>query len=873
MARQVLPIVGAVVGAYFGNPQLGYAIGSIIGNAVDPEVIQGPKIGDAGVQTSSEGVPRPIVFGIAPVVGNVIMRGNRIIRKVEEGGKGGPVTESERVSWTFAIRIAEPISAVSRIWEEEKLVYDVRPESTMLAESMEYAQKFRLYLGGEDQLPDPDLEVIKGAGNVSAYRGTAYIVFPNFDLTDYRERIPTYRFEVNGATVSQEVDQVYAGYNYTVDYPGAGGFVFNPTTGVAFPLAIQTAPNSSGGTVLQIFDDYPGYVKDEYEYRIFRKVGDDYIDTGVFRTGGGFIGFNRDEGEDYYLIPTVAVLTPNTKMRFDFYTYTETIEELISQSGETPGFNGTLGSIVSALHGRVKQQASKFDVSELTDNVYGVVFAGDYTVADGIRSLLTPYMSDASEYDDGAGWKIHYIKRGKAVVKVLTEDDLVDEPERAMRESAIEFPAKLHMFFQNPLIGYAPAKSTSVRSSPDVRVIGEASVQVPVVLDDVDAAAQMANKLHKIAWAEAAGDVVLTVSDEHLDLVASDNVGLSLRGTVRRLRITKVEDNPGTRKLTFRVDRQSAYTSNVTGVPLPPPTPPPPSIVGQTVFEFLDIPALLDTDDILNYYDAAGGTTEAWFGASVQRQDSIGDFFEVNRFSRGSAIGVLLADVANASEHYTDTTNALQVQFYLDPALDSLTDAQFLSEAGALAVEKPDGTWELMQYRDAEQDSEGNYTLTTLHRGRLNSGTSEHMIGGRVVVLTTVQRVSAVTSMIDTTLTHRAVSFGTSPETAVEHTDTYTAKSQTEWPVANLLLDRAADEIAATAVPRHRFGTEDNPVRSINWMGYRWTATDGTNTVARDTTTDSTTFDATGLASPVTVTVAQINRYTGAGPIVSEDIA
>lgn len=36
MARQVLPIVGFVVGSYFGVPQLGYMIGSLVGNAVDP---------------------------------------------------------------------------------------------------------------------------------------------------------------------------------------------------------------------------------------------------------------------------------------------------------------------------------------------------------------------------------------------------------------------------------------------------------------------------------------------------------------------------------------------------------------------------------------------------------------------------------------------------------------------------------------------------------------------------------------------------------------------------------------------------------------------------------------------------------------------
>ena len=78
MARQVLPIVGAVIGAYFGGPQgaqIGYAIGSLVGNAVDPLVVDGPKIGDVAQQTSSEGVYRPIVFGTAQIAGNIIAQG------------------------------------------------------------------------------------------------------------------------------------------------------------------------------------------------------------------------------------------------------------------------------------------------------------------------------------------------------------------------------------------------------------------------------------------------------------------------------------------------------------------------------------------------------------------------------------------------------------------------------------------------------------------------------------------------------------------------------------------------------------------------------------------------------------------------------
>lgn len=36
MARQVLPIVGAVIGAAFMMPQVGYIIGPITGDTIDP---------------------------------------------------------------------------------------------------------------------------------------------------------------------------------------------------------------------------------------------------------------------------------------------------------------------------------------------------------------------------------------------------------------------------------------------------------------------------------------------------------------------------------------------------------------------------------------------------------------------------------------------------------------------------------------------------------------------------------------------------------------------------------------------------------------------------------------------------------------------
>jgi hypothetical protein len=39
-------------------------------------------------------------------------------------------------------------------------------------------------------LPDPKIEAVEGAGNAPAYRGLAYVVIEDLDLTPYGNRVP-----------------------------------------------------------------------------------------------------------------------------------------------------------------------------------------------------------------------------------------------------------------------------------------------------------------------------------------------------------------------------------------------------------------------------------------------------------------------------------------------------------------------------------------------------------------------------------------------------------------------------------------------------------------------------------------------------------
>lgn len=523
-----------------------------------------------------------------------------------------------------------------------------------------------------------------------------------------------------------------------------------------------------------------------------------------------------------------------------------------------------LSAIVDDIHRRCGVPVENYDVSELTDMVDGLVLAGEYTGADAIDTLRRVYFFDRSEHDG----KIYFPKRGKAVVDVLTFDDLVEEPDTSMREQAIEYPAKVHLFYQHAASGYARVKATAQRSSPDVRVVGEQSVEVPVVLDE-DEAARISHKMQKVSWADAEGEVTLALPESFIALTPADCVGLSLRDRVRRLRIEEMQIADGRIQLTMRVDRQSAYTSDVTGIPIPAPTPPPSTIVGATVLAVLDIPARVDAEDDLGLYLAVSAVEPAWYGALVERSlDGGASFVDAAQIERSMVIGVLTADVGTASAHYTDATNRMRVRLLrASHALESITEQAFLSGGGAFAVESADGSWEILQYRDADDLGDQAFELSTLHRGRLATTPAAHASGALVVFLDDVEHVPAQAAWIGQQLTHRATSFGETTESSIEQALTYAGRSQLEWPIAYLQLERdSGDVISGVWTPRHRFGSDDYPVPSINFIGYRVTIDDGSTEVVLDTVDPHFSFDASALASPVTVSVAALNRITGAGP-------
>lgn len=203
--QAILTIAGTIVGSYFGYPALGAALGSLAGSLLFPTqlpTVSGPRLQDITQTTSAVGTSIPRGWGTFSVAGAVIYQSDlrEVIVTEEVGGKGGPTQEVETPTYyqDFAIALCEgedpianlgPIAGVRRIWANGKPVYDRRPRqddetdsefNQRIAASNVLDQQMVIYLGTEDQEPDPTMEADLGIGNVSAFRGLAYIQFINW---------------------------------------------------------------------------------------------------------------------------------------------------------------------------------------------------------------------------------------------------------------------------------------------------------------------------------------------------------------------------------------------------------------------------------------------------------------------------------------------------------------------------------------------------------------------------------------------------------------------------------------------------------------------------------------------------------------------
>lgn len=203
MTTLVLSAAGAAIGGAVGGSVLGLSsvaigrfAGAMIGNAIDQRMlgaggaaIESGRIDRYRITGSAEGRAVPQVYGRMRVGGHVIWASRfQEVVTTTGGGKGAPA-QPKRSEYSYSVSLAlglceGEITGVTRVWADGR-------EISLLDVTM------RVYPGSEDQLPDPKIEAVEGAGTVPAYRGTAYVVFEDLDLAPYGNRVPQFSFEVS----------------------------------------------------------------------------------------------------------------------------------------------------------------------------------------------------------------------------------------------------------------------------------------------------------------------------------------------------------------------------------------------------------------------------------------------------------------------------------------------------------------------------------------------------------------------------------------------------------------------------------------------------------------------------------------------------
>jgi hypothetical protein len=236
MASLLLGAVGSAIGGAataftaFGSAvswgAVGGAVGTAAGSIVDSLLISalmpgqsqsGPRLADLRVTSATEGAPIARVFGKMRLGGNLIWATDfkEKVNRDRVGGKGGGGAQVKTYTYSasFAVGLCEgPIAGIGRIWADGKLF---KPKGTV----------YRIYLGTEDQEPDPFIEAKTGGS--PAYRGLAYVVFENMALERYGNRIPQMQFEV--LRPPEEVSSAETLLRAVTMIPGTGEYVYGTT--------------------------------------------------------------------------------------------------------------------------------------------------------------------------------------------------------------------------------------------------------------------------------------------------------------------------------------------------------------------------------------------------------------------------------------------------------------------------------------------------------------------------------------------------------------------------------------------------------------------------------------------------------------------
>lgn len=182
-------VIFSTIGQAVGGP-LGGAAAAMAGSALDLALAgrrRRYRVPEFRAPTSAYGDPVPEIYGVSRVSGVLIWA----LPFARSGASKGGTSDRSAFTASFAIALsARPIERIGRIWADGRLIRDAEGVFGI-------ACSMRLYRGVPDQKVDPLIAAAEGLETCPAYRQLAYVVFEDFPLASFGNRIPALSFEVH----------------------------------------------------------------------------------------------------------------------------------------------------------------------------------------------------------------------------------------------------------------------------------------------------------------------------------------------------------------------------------------------------------------------------------------------------------------------------------------------------------------------------------------------------------------------------------------------------------------------------------------------------------------------------------------------------
>lgn len=476
------------------------------------------------------------------------------------------------------------------------------------------------------------------------------------------------------------------------------------------------------------------------------------------------------------------------------------VQTIVNDITNRVGLSDTLFSETTA------EEVQGFQITRLTNG------------RQSISSLALAFNFDVIESDFG----LKVITRGGASSVTVDDTDLVFDGESSNaaftenRASEIDLPIGVNISFRDESIDYQARTVYARRAKNPVATTfsdNSMAITIPATMT-ASRAQQTAEIILYSAWSERIA-YSFKVPQRYLGIEPADVIIVDRDGSSYEQRIGEVALGANLEiEMTGVATESAQYESDAFHSPVYGFIPS--SLPGSELTKYFPIrtPLLKDSHDVLRasaglYHAAAGYGVGIWPGGLLDRSVDGTTFTTILNLPNESTWGYLQESLPATDRPFTADTETVMTLSLVTGEVSGISDVDLLTNSlNAAAVLLPDGTAEVIQFRDVTPINETVYEISHILRGRRGTDylVNEHGSGAVLVMLDTaaVDMTSIDLAELNAARLYRTSAYGSDPELAEQVSVTPTGLTLKPYAPVHVEADSDGTDIDLTWVRRTR---------------------------------------------------------------------